>query len=192
MPFSLPDWALNAPAVHAFNIAYYLKHGSGRKTGIVHPQPFFYPLDVIGDWNRIYGRRGFTQYQCVIPHAAGVAAYRKLFRIAADNGGRPFLVVVKDCAAEGRGLLSFPKPGVSFAIDLPVRGRDTQRMVDAMNDLVAAEGGRVYLAKDAFTRAEHFRAMDPRVAAFDEVRRRWDPDARLRSAQSVRLFGDAP
>src|SRR5262249_38922226 len=98
-------------------------------------------------------------------------------------------VVVKDCGAEGLGMLSFPRPGISFAIDLPVRDT-TQRAVDAMNDVVAAEGGRVYLAKDAFSRAEHYRAMDPRVDAFLAVRERWDPERRLRSALSARLFGD--
>ena len=101
------------------------------------------------------------------------------------------LCVIKDCGAEGEGLLSFPRPGISIALDIPVRD-GTQALVDALNELVIAEGGRVYLAKDAFTRAEHFRAMEPRLAAWTAVRRRWDPEGRIRSAQSVRLFGDAP
>jgi FAD/FMN-containing dehydrogenase len=99
------------------------------------------------------------------------------------------LCVIKDCGAEGEGLLSFPKPGISIALDIPVRD-DTQALVDALNEQVIAEGGRVYLAKDRFTRAEHYRAMEPRLEAFLAERRRWDPERRLRSAQSVRLLGD--
>jgi FAD/FMN-containing dehydrogenase len=104
------------------------------------------------------------------------------------QGGASFLAVIKDCGAEGIGSLSFPKPGISIALDIPMR-KNTQSLVDALNELVIAEGGRVYLAKDALTRPEHFRAMEPRVSEFLEIRRRWDPLGRIRSAQSLRLFG---
>ena len=86
-------------------------------------------------------------------------------------------------------MLSFPKPGISIALDMPMRGEQTQALVDALNEIVLAEGGRIYLAKDAFTRAEHFRAMEPRLPAWNAVRRKWDPEGRLKSAQSVRLLG---
>ena len=85
-------------------------------------------------------------------------------------------------------MLSFPKRGISIALDLPMHP-ETQALVDRLNELVIKEGGRIYLAKDALTRGDHFRAMDPRVDAFLRVRRAWDPDGRLRSAQSVRVFG---
>ena len=104
------------------------------------------------------------------------------------RGGASFLTVIKDCGDEGIGLLSFPRPGTSIAVDLPMR-HDTQSLIDALNEVVIAEGGRVYLAKDALTRPEHFRAMEPRLDAFLAVRRKWDPEGRIRSAQSVRLFG---
>jgi FAD/FMN-containing dehydrogenase len=97
--------------------------------------------------------------------------------------------VIKDCGAEGNGILSFPMKGISIALDIAVRD-DTQALVDALNEKVIAEGGRVYLAKDAFTRREHFRAMEPRLDRFLAVRRKWDPTMKIRSAQSVRLFGD--
>lgn len=190
VPFYFPEWTLNNLSVRAFNTAYYRKHGRGRKVGIVHPQPFFYPLDAVHDWNRIYGRRGFTQYQCVVPHAAGTETFRKIFRMVADNGTASFLCVVKDFGREGAGLLSFPTPGITFTFDIPVRDRETQRLVDALNDVVASHGGRIYMTKDAFTRPEHFRAMEPRLDEFAEIRRRWDPDLALRSALSVRLLGD--
>src|SRR6185436_8627184 len=99
-----------------------------------------------------------------------------------------FLGVIKDCGAEGEGLLSFPLSGTSIALDLPVRD-NTQQVVDRLNEFVIKTGGRVYLAKDAFTRPEHFKAMEPRLDAWQRVRRLWDPENRIKSAQSVRLFG---
>jgi FAD/FMN-containing dehydrogenase len=189
-PMALPYWALSPFGMRWFNELVLLRYGRGVSRALMHPQTFFYPLDSLLDWNKAYGRRGFTQYQCVLPHQAGVATYRKVFRTIAARGGAPYVVVIKDFGAEGRGLLSFPRPGITFSIDMPVADGTTQRVVDAVNDIVAAEGGRVYLTKDAFTREAHYRAMDPRVDGFNAVRRRWDPEGRIRSALSVRLLGD--
>jgi FAD/FMN-containing dehydrogenase len=190
LPLDMPDWALNRASARLVNAAYRLT--SGRRRGIVHPQTFFHPLDFILDWNRAYGRRGFTQYQAVIPREAGPGAVRRLFETLATGGEAPFLCVVKDFGAEGRGLLSFPRPGTTASIDLPLRGARTQALVDALNRVVIEAGGRVYLAKDALTRREHFEAMEgERLAAFDAVRRRFDPSQRLSSALAVRLLGDA-
>jgi len=161
-----------------------------RRRGIVHPESFFYPLDIVGRLNRLYGRRGFTQYQAVLPAPAGAAECDRLFDIMTRHGAIPLLCVLKDFGPEGRGMLTFPKAGLSVAVDLPITDR-TQAAVDAMNDHVAAEGGRVYLAKDTLTRAEHFRAMEPRLDDWLRVRRAWDTEGRLRSALSVRLFGDS-
>jgi len=189
VPFELPFTLVNPMTVRAFNSLYY--HLPRRARALEHPDSFFYPLDVVENWNRLYGPRGFTQYQCVLPAAAGTGAARRFLELLTRRGGASMLCVIKDCGPEGRGLLSFPKAGISIALDIPVTD-DTQGLVDALNEAVIAEGGRVYLAKDAFTRAEHFRAMEPRLAAWTAVRRRWDPEGRIRSAQSVRLFGDAP
>ena len=90
----------------------------------------------------------------------------------------------------GELMLSFPRPGISIAVDLPMR-KDIQTVVDELNELVLAEGGRIYLTKDTVSRADHFRAMETRLDRFLEERRRWDPETRIRSAQSVRLFGDS-
>jgi hypothetical protein len=190
-PMAMPYWALSPFGMRWFNELVLLRYGRGVKRSLMHPQPFFYPLDSLLDWNKAYGRRGFTQYQCVLPHRAGLPVYRKVFQTIAARGGTPYVVVIKDFGAEGRGRLSFPCPGVTFSIDMPIAEGTTQGVVDAVNDIVAAEGGRVYLTKDAFTRAEHYRAMDPRVDGFNAIRRRWDPDGRIRSALSVRLLGDA-
>ncbi len=188
-PFELPSWALNRWTARAFNELYYRKHWRAHTRGVVHPDAFFYPLDAIHHWNRAYGRRGFTQYQCVLPESAGLEAPAEFLEILTRTGCASPLCVIKDCGAQGRGLLSFPFPGTSIAVDLPVRD-NTQAVVDSLNEFVIAKGGRMYLTKDSFTRPEHFRAMEPRLDAFLEARKRFDPDRRLKSAQSVRLFHD--
>lgn len=191
VPFTLPDFTVSWPTVRIFNPLWYRLHARGSR-GLVHPQPFFYPLDALHDWNRLYGRSGFSQYQCVLPLDRELRAYRKIFEVFTRLRGASPVSVVKDCGPEGRGLLSFPKPGISIALDVPMRGARTQALVDRMNEVVIEAGGRVYLAKDALTRREHFLAMEPRFPYWNEVRRKWDPEGRLRSAQSVRLFGDEP
>jgi decaprenylphospho-beta-D-ribofuranose 2-oxidase len=189
IPFNLPGFALSRWSVRTFNALYYARPWPRRS--IVDPWSFFYPLDAIGSWNRLYGHRGFTQYQCVLPEAAGPEAARRLLEVLSRRGGSSMLCVIKDCGAEGEGLLSFPKAGISIALDIPIR-ETTQALVDALNEEVMARGGRVYLAKDQFTRREHFEAMEKRLPRFRAVREKWDPEKRLRSAQSVRLLGDAP
>jgi FAD/FMN-containing dehydrogenase len=191
VPFMLPEFALGPLTVRAFNTLNYWRHIPRVRRGFVHPESFFYPLDTFRNWHRLYGRRGFTQYQCVLPDSAGRGAARRFLELLVKRGGASFLCVIKDCGAEGIGLLSFPRPGISIALDIAVRD-DTQSLVDALNEQVIKEGGRIYLAKDAFTRAEHFRAMEPRLDEWQAIRRWWDPTGRLRSAQSVRIFGDKP
>lgn len=191
VPFQCPSWLMGRGVGRLFNACYYRAHRMPPRQIVTHPEAFFYPLDAIEHWNRLYGRRGFTQYQCVLPESAGHAAVRGLVELLTRLGGASFLCVIKDCGDEGEGLLSFPQRGVSIALDLPIRD-NTQAIVDALNGFVVTAGGRVYLAKDALTRPEHFHAMERRIAAFTAIRRRWDPQGLLRSAQSVRLFGDAP
>ena len=96
---------------------------------------------------------------------------------------------VTDQTSSGPAYLSFPRSGISIALDIAVRD-DTQSLIDALNEHVLREGGRIYLAKDQFTRPEHFRAMETRLPSFQAVRAKWDPEKRFKSAQSVRLFGD--
>lgn len=184
VPIELPNWVLNRWSMRAFNAMTY--HVRGNATGIIHPEAFFYPLDKVLHWNRIYGRRGFIQYQCVLANADGAGAFLELLR---KHRAASFLCVIKDCAEQGRGMLSFPLPGISIALDLAV-DETTQTVVDHLNEAVLADGGRIYLAKDAFTRAEHFAAMEPRLEAWKAVRHHWDPELKIRSAQSVRVFGD--
>jgi decaprenylphospho-beta-D-ribofuranose 2-oxidase len=189
VPINLPSWLINRLTSRIYNGLYFRTHPT-RRAAVIHPDAFFYPLDAIRHWNRLYGIKGFTQYQCVIPHESGRAVLGRFMEIVTRQGSASPVCVIKDCGPEGEGLLSFPKTGISIAIDFPVRSW-TQAVVDALNELVVGEGGRIYLAKDTFTRPDHFAKMETRLPAWQAVRRRWDPEGRLRSAQSVRLLGDA-
>jgi decaprenylphospho-beta-D-ribofuranose 2-oxidase len=190
VPIEFPNWALNTVSMNAFNHLYFHKHRRKMKQGAVNPWTFFYPLDAIGSWNRIYGRRGFTQYQCVLPKFSDSNLVHEFFDAMTSFSAASLLTVVKDCGPEGKGMLSFPKPGISIALDIPMHERKTQSTTDALNEIVIAAGGRIYLTKDALTRRDHYRAMEPGLDAWIAVRRKWDPDAKIRSAMSERLLGD--
>jgi FAD/FMN-containing dehydrogenase len=189
IPFDVPAFVLSRPMVRAVNGILYRAHPARVRRRVIDPYRFFYPLDALGEWNRLYGRRGFTQYQCILPETGDGRIISPFFVRLTQLGAASFLSVIKDCGAEGRGLLSFPKPGISIALDMPVRA-NTPAQIAELNKLVIALGGRIYLAKDQFTSAEDFRAMEPRLEQWLSVRRKWDPEGRIRSAQSVRLFGD--
>jgi FAD/FMN-containing dehydrogenase len=185
-PFPLPDLVVSRPVVAAFNEFYYRMHPARMRPTVEHPESFFYPLDAIRDWNYLYGGRGFTQYQCVIPERAGGEGVRQFLALVVRKGGASMLSVIKDCGEEGTGLLSFPLRGTSIALDLPVRD-GIQSLIDSLNELLIELGGRVYLAKDQFTRPEDYRRMEPRLDAWRAVKARVDPAGRLRSALSRRL-----
>ena len=142
----------------AFNLAYYWKHVQRVRRGILHPDAFFYPLDMLDDWNLIYGRRGFTQYQCVLPHADDNGPARRFLELFVSGGGMGFLCVIKDCGAEGKGMLSFPRPGMSIAMDFPIHpdenagpGRSAQRIGDRRGRADLPDEGHVHPA-GAFSR----------------------------------------
>jgi decaprenylphospho-beta-D-ribofuranose 2-oxidase len=190
LPFSLPSGLLNRTTIGLFNQLVYHAHHQSHKQDIVDPDTFFYPLDSVRHWNRAYGARGVTQHQSVIPNEAGTAGVRGLIELLAASGASSFLSVIKDCGEEGEGLLSFPRPGMSIALDIPIKA-NTQDVIDRLNAYVLSCKGRIYLSKDGFTRPADFRAMDPRLDRFLAVKRKWDPEGRLRSALSERLFGQA-
>ncbi len=190
VPVEAPSWLVNPLTVRTFNAGYYRVMTARSGAHLTHPQGFFHPLDGVRHWNRLYGRRGFAQYQCVLPVEGDGRAYVRFFDVLTRTGGASPVIVVKDCGAEGKGTLSFPRPGISIALDVPFQGAATQALIDALNEVVIEAGGRIYLTKDALTRVEHWLAMEPRLDAFNEVRRKWDPEARIRSALSVRLLGD--
>lgn len=190
VPVDAPSWLLNRATIRAFNAAYGWRSRFGGRA-VTHPESFFHPLDAVGGWNRIYGRRGFTQYQCVLPAAAGRGAVRAFFEQVRIGGGASFLTVVKDFGAEGEGVLSFPRPGTTISLDLPINRR-IQALVDRLNAFVVETGGRIYLAKDALTRQQDFRRLEPRLDDFLALRQRFDPTGRLGSRLASRLMGDSP
>jgi FAD/FMN-containing dehydrogenase len=188
MPFALPSGLLNRFTIGLFNSLVYRSHIPQTKSGVVDPDKFFYPLDRIHHWNRLYGTSGVTQHQSVIPESAGPLGIRHMVEELASSRAASFLTVIKDCGAEGDGMLSFPRPGMSLALDLPIK-ENSKAIVGRLNKIVHEMGGRIYLTKDGLTTSEDFRKMEPRLDDFLEVRKKWDPEGKIASAQSERLFG---
>src|SRR5262249_49523042 len=143
VPFDLPSGLIAPWSVRPFNFLFFHAHRGGAADHVIHPQPFFYPLDGIRHWNRLYGRRGMVQYQCVVPAQADPAIFRRLLEVVSRTGGASPVSVIKDCGPEGRGTISFPMAGMSLALDLPYRAGHTEALVDALNELVLAAGGRI-------------------------------------------------
>ena len=187
IPFTLPSGLMNPATIRVLNEVYFRRHGSRPRDHVVHPGTFFWQLDLATDWYRGYGRRGFTQYQAVLPRDPSV--FEAFLRRFQEGGGSSFVTVLKDCGDPGEGLLSFPQRGTTMALDIPIRSVErTRALVRELNAFVIDHGGRVYLAKDALTDAEDFRRMYPSWEAFQAVRDQWDPERRLDSAQARRLF----
>ena len=189
VPLEAPEWLLNPAFMRLFNGLYRARHGAARAS-LVSYERFFYPLDALHRWNLLYGRRGFLQFQCVLPHAAGAGLIRSMLDRVSSRGAASFLSVIKDFGPGSEAYLSFPLAGTTLSLDLPYRGRPTEELVHELNAIVIEAGGRIYLAKDAVTRAEDFARMMPRLSQWTAVRDRWDPAHRFRSGQSVRLLGD--
>jgi L-gulonolactone oxidase len=133
----------------------------------VHYQPFFYPLDAIGHWNRIYGPRGFYQYQSVVPQAVAREATGEMLAAIAASGQGSFLAVLKTLGKQSSpGMLSFPMAGTTLALDFPNRGGPTLKLFERLDAIVRAAGGRLYAAKDARMPGSMFRETYPQWQAF--------------------------
>lgn len=166
VPFDAPAWLLNRVTLGAFNAAYHRRHPRGGRPITVHYDGFFFPLDAVGSWNRLYGKRGFLQYQCVVPDDR-VEALRAILDRVCHSGEVAGLAVLKRFGSvPSPGLLSFPRPGLTLAVDLAFRGRSTLDLLEALDALVRAAGGAVYPAKDARMSGESFRAFYPAWEAF--------------------------
>ena len=189
MPVDLPSMTLNRFSIRAFNEIYYRM--GARRAGsdhVVSLYPYFFPLDSIADWNRIYGRRGFLQHQCVIPPARARAVLGDILDRVSQRGDASFLAVLKKLG-HGDGLLSFPLPGYTLALDFPVKS-DILNFLDEIDRLVVAAGGRLYLAKDARPSRATFEAGYPALSRFKAIRKSLDPAGNIRSKLSQRLFDE--
>ncbi|MCG6976601.1 MAG: FAD-binding oxidoreductase [Acidiferrobacterales bacterium] len=190
LPIDLPSFALNSVSVSLFNAIYYRREGGKQKSFVTDIDRYFYPLDSIHHWNRLYGKRGFVQYQCVLPINTIDTAFEGIKRILEQLSASrraSFLAVLKRLGPESGGLLSFPQSGYTLALDLPVRGKDLFAMLDRLDDIVVKAGGRVYLAKDARLGRDSFEAMYPRLSEWREVKQRIDPNNHFDSSMARRL-----
>ncbi len=184
VPLVPPVSLINRASLVAFNTAYFQWHSRQRGRHPVHYEPFFYPLDHVLHWNRIYGPRGFYQYQCVVPRADGPRAIGALLREIAADGQGSFLAVLKTFGErQAPGLLSFAQPGVTLALDFPNHGARTTALLDRLDAVVAEAGGRIYPAKDARMPPTLFRRGYPRLEAFLRLR-----DPGIRSAFASRVL----
>jgi FAD/FMN-containing dehydrogenase len=185
VPFHFPSFALSPFTVRLFNNRYYNKHTDGRH--VQHYSDFFYPLDSIENWNRIYGKRGFYQYQAVFPFDTGEKCLRELMEKLSTSGAASFLAVLKTMGPSSNGILSFPMPGLTLAIDVPNTGPATVALLHDLDQTVLRHNGRVYLAKDACLTPESFRAMYPALPGFLEIKSHLDPQNKFSSSLSRRL-----
>ena len=186
VPFNAPSGILNALSIKAFNETWFRtapKHEEREPQSLAS---FFHPLDGLRDWNRLYGRRGFVQYQFCVPDAAGESVVRAIEALSSSKVPS-FLAVLKRFGPANLGPLSFPMPGWTLALDLPVGPSKLPGVLDQLDELVLEAGGRIYLAKDARLSPDKVRVMYPQLGAFLEVKNRVDPDHHLTSDLARRL-----
>lgn len=186
VPFDMPARLLNHSTVQAFNTLYYWKAKQARHTRRIPFEPFFYPLDALADWNRLYGKPGFVQYQFVLPKAAGVAGLRKVLERIAASGRGSFLAVLKVFGNGNDNLLSFPSEGYTLALDFKAEPAVFQ-LLDELDHLVLDHGGRLYLSKDARMSEMTFKSGYPRWQEFEAVRAKYHAIGKFASQQSKRL-----
>ncbi|SMX42707.1 FAD-binding oxidoreductase [Maliponia aquimaris] len=185
VPLDFPGFALNSLTVRAFNKLYYTL--GARKTGtqLVDWDTYFYPLDAVLKWNRIYGRRGFAQFQCVLPLETSRDGLTALLEAISDSGNASFLAVLKRFGPQDSAM-SFPMEGYTLALDFPMKS-GTLALLDRLDRITLNHDGRFYLAKDSRMSADTLRAADPRVRAFTEMRKDRNLSGHFASAQSERL-----
>jgi decaprenylphospho-beta-D-ribofuranose 2-oxidase len=185
IPFNTPSALLSSLTMKTFNGAYWHK-ANHNHTQTVPLMPYFYPLDAIGNWNKLYGKSGFLQFQCVIPKDDGIENMRKLLTEIAESGEGSFLAVLKEFGKANINLLSFPTEGYTLALDFKVT---TSAIITLhrLEDMVVGMGGRVYLTKDAVMQEATFKATYPKWEEFESVRDKYGAIGKFSSAQSKRL-----
>ncbi len=184
VPVDFPGFVLNKWSIRAFNTLFYAKNVDVRDK-IVGYEKYFYPLDGIQQWNRMYGKQGFIQYQATFPLESRAGLIKMLEKLA-EAQRASFLVVLKRFGEAGPGLLSYPMPGYTLALDIPNRS-GVESFAKELDHILLDHGGRLYLAKDALADPDTFAAMYPKREAFRTIRRNLDPQGVLCSEMSRRL-----
>jgi FAD/FMN-containing dehydrogenase len=185
MPFVPPFSLVNRLSLRSFNAAYYHLKKQQAGQSVAHYEPFFYPLDNLLEWNRMYGPKGFFQYQSVVPRAVGQDAVNAMLEEIARSGDGSFLAVLKTFGNRpSPGMLSFPQPGVTLALDFPNHDERTRRLFQRLDAIVREAKGRLYPAKDARMPRDLFEEGYPRLHEFLPYR-----DPGIRSGLSRRLMG---
>lgn len=185
IPFTPPLSLLSPLTVKVFNSAFYAIHADTTKA--VDIDSFFYPLDTVRNWNRLYGPRGFIQYQAFFPRETSAVGLPRLLEAVVASGVASFLAVLKSCGEADGGLLSYLEPGHTLALDIPYHPQSVPKLCHRLDRILLDHGGRLYLAKDSLMSAEMFRAMYPRADEFMAVKHRVDPMGRFASAQARRV-----
>jgi len=186
IPFYFPQFILNSASVKAFNFLYYEKARekiSEQKVGI---DTFFYPLDAIGNWNRMYGKRGFTQYQFILPKETSFEGMNAVLKKISESGRGSFLAVLKLYGQENDNYLSFPLEGYSLALDFKIE-KGLFEFLDKLDEIVLKYGGRIYLAKDVRVSRKAVEQGYPKIGRFRAVRKEYKMDDKFSSLQSRRL-----
>lgn len=185
IPFNLPSFVLNKFSVKAFNTLFYGKNLKREQEAVIHYDPYFYPLDFIYSWNRMYGSKGFVQYQFVLPMDARDGLVQIMKKISDRNMGS-FLTVLKVFGKQ-ESLISFPMEGYTLALDFPIEP-GLFDFLDELDEIVASYGGRLYLTKDARMSASFLKDSYPHFDRFLEILRKYDPDRKFHSTMSERLL----
>jgi decaprenylphospho-beta-D-ribofuranose 2-oxidase len=186
VPALVPNGLLNGTTINAFNEVWFRKAPRHRRDELVSLGTFFHPLDGVSNWNRMYGRSGFVQYQFVVPDTASHLIDYSLEALRAI-GATSFLSVLKRFGPASTGLLSFPQPGWTLALDIPAAVSGLAGVLTSLDEQVAAVGGRIYLAKDSRMSPAMFATMYPNHTKFREIRERIDPNHHMNSDLARRL-----
>lgn len=185
IPIHTPAALLHSRIMRTFNTAYWAK-ASNNKNRTIPLLPYFYPLDAIGSWNKLYGKAGFLQYQFVLPKIDGVANMRKILTQIAHFGAGSFLAVLKQFGPANQNLLTFPIEGYTLALDFKM-SPSVIDLLHRLDNMVADMGGRVYLTKDAVMQEASFKTTYPKWRDFEAVRQKYGAIGKFASAQSIRL-----
>lgn len=186
VPFEMPAALLNHGTIRAFNSLYYNRIRQQKRTRTIGYEPFFYPLDKINQWNRMYGKSGFTQYQFVLPIEAGLSGMRKILERISASGRGSFLAVLKAFGKANQNLLSFPLEGYTLALDFKVNTQVFE-LLDELDRVVLDYGGKLYLTKDARMSEKTFKKSYPNWHEFENIRDRYHALGKFASRQSLRL-----